>query len=80
MTPDTRDSPGSGGSGDEFQISHFWLVLLYLVTRVTLRRDFLFILSWNSNLKHILLRAFFEDCLPELLSKVGVLAERSMKK
>ncbi len=36
--------------------------------------------SWTSNLKHLLLRAFWEDCLPEMLSNVGVLAERTMKK
>ena len=36
--------------------------------------------SYPSNLKHLVLRAFSEDCLPEMLSKLGVLAERSMKK
>ncbi len=36
--------------------------------------------SYPSHLKHLLLRAFLEDCLPERLSKVGVLAERGMKK
>ena len=36
--------------------------------------------SHPSYLKHLLLRAFFEDVLPEMLSKLGVLAERSMKK
>ena len=36
--------------------------------------------SWTSQLKHLLLRAFLEDYLPEILLKVGVLAGRSMKK
>ena len=36
--------------------------------------------SYPSHLKHLLLRAFLEDGLPEMLSKVGVLAERGIKK
>ncbi len=36
--------------------------------------------SWTSCLKHLLLRVVWEDCLTEMLSKVGVSAERSMKK
>ncbi len=36
--------------------------------------------SYPSHLKHLLFRAFLEDCLPERLSKVGVLAERGIKK
>ena len=36
--------------------------------------------SYPSHLKHLVLRAFLEDCLLEMLSKVGVLAKRSMKK
>ena len=36
--------------------------------------------SYPSHVKHLLLRAFLEDCLPERLSKVGVLAERGIKK
>ncbi len=36
--------------------------------------------SWTSHLKHLVLRAFLEDCLPEMLSKLGVLAERGIKK
>ena len=39
-----------------------------------------FTFSWTSNLKHLLFRVCFEDVLPEMLSKVCVLAERSMKK
>ena len=30
--------------------------------------------------KHLVLRALLEDCLPEMLSKLGVLHERGMKK
>ena len=41
---------------------------------------FLLTFPWTFHLTHILLRAFLEDCLPEMLSKVGVLAERSMNK
>ena len=33
-----------------------------------------------SQLKPILLRAFLESCFPEMVSKVGALAERGMKK
>ncbi len=36
--------------------------------------------SYPSHVKHPGLRAFLEDCLPEMLSKLGVLAETSMKK
>ena len=36
--------------------------------------------SWTSRLKHLPLRAFLEHLLPEMPSKVGVLAERSMEK
>ena len=36
--------------------------------------------SWTSKLKLLLVKAFLEDCLPEILSKVGVLAGRPMKK
>ncbi len=39
-----------------------------------------FTFSYPSHLKHLVLRAFSEDCLPEMLSKLGVLAERSTKK
>ena len=36
--------------------------------------------TWTSKLKLLLVKAFLEDCLPEILSKVGVLAGRPMKK
>ena len=39
-----------------------------------------FTCSYPSHVKHLVLRAFFEDCLPEMLSKLGVLAERGIKK
>ena len=39
-----------------------------------------FTFPYPSHLKHIVLRACLEDCLPEILSKLGVLAETSMKK
>ena len=40
----------------------------------------MFFFSYPSHLKHLVLRAFLEDRLPEMLSKLGVLAERGMKK
>ena len=38
-----------------------------------------FTFSYPSHVKHLVLRAFLEDCLPEMLSKLGVLAETSIK-
>ena len=38
-----------------------------------------FTFSWTSHLKHLVLKAFLDDCLPEMLSKLSVLAETSMK-
>ena len=43
-------------------------------------RCFCLTFSYPSHLKHLLLRAFLESCFPEMLSKVGVLVERSLKK
>ena len=48
--------------------------------RTSVRCNIFFIFSYPSHLKHQVLRAFLEDCLPEMLSNVGVLAERSMNK
>ena len=78
---DTRlvGAGAAAAAGAVFQIVHV-VVLQYLVTRVTLRCNAFLTFSWTSHLKHLLLRAFLEECLPEMLSKVGVLAERSMKK
>ena len=50
------------------------------MTRTSLRCDVFLTFSYPSHLKHLLLRAFLESCFPEMLSKVGVLAERGMKK
>ncbi len=36
--------------------------------------------SYPSHAKHLVLIVFLEDCLPEMLSKLGVLAETSMNK
>ena len=36
--------------------------------------------SYPSHLKHLVLRVFLEDGLPEMLSQLGVLAERGIKK
>ena len=50
------------------------------IARTSLLCNAFLIFSYPSHLKHLVLRAFLEDCLPERLSKVGVLAERGMKK
>ncbi len=74
--PATR-SGGSAGSAripDEFQIVQNDCFLQYLVTQLTLWRN-VFFFSWTSHLKHLVLRAFLEDCLPEMLSTLGVSAE-----
>ena len=74
------ESGESAGSGDEFQITHFIYVFTAKVARTSLRCNVFLTFSYPSHLKHLLLRAFLEDCLPERLSKVGVLAERGIKK
>ena len=68
-------SAGSAGSGGEFQIVQKTYVFTAKVTRVTLRCNVFLTFSYPSHLKHLVLRAFLEDCLPEMLSKLGVLAE-----
>ncbi len=72
--------PGNGGLPDEFQIVHFPCVFTATVTRLTLRCNVFVIFPYPSHLKHLVLRANEEDCLPEMLSKLGVLAERCVKK
>ena len=72
-------SAGSGGSAGEFQIVQIICVFTAKVTRVTLRRNVFLTLPYPSHLKHLVLRAFLEDGLPEMLSKLGVLAERGIK-
>ncbi len=46
------------------------------MARLTLRCNVFLTFSYPSHLKHLVLRAFLEDCLPEMLSKLGVLVER----
>ncbi len=71
---DRRRSP------DEFQITHFRCVLLYLVTGMTLRCNVsLCFCSYRSQLKPVLLRAFLECCFPEMRSKVCALDDRNAK-
>ena len=41
---------------------------------------FFCVFSYPSHAKHLVFIAFLEDCLPEMLSKLGVLAETSMNK
>ncbi len=73
-------SAGSAGSGGEFQIVQKTYVFTAKVTRVTLRCNVFLTFSYPSHLKHLVLIAFLKDCLPEMLSKLGVLAERGIKK
>ncbi len=79
-------SGGSGGSGglpgsaDEFQIAHFIYVFTAKIARTSLRCNVFLTFSYPSHLKHLVLRAFLEDGLPEMLSKLCVLAERGIKK
>ncbi len=49
------------------------------MTRVTLRCNVMLTFSYPSHLKHLVLIVFLEDCLPEMLSKLGGLDERGMK-
>ncbi len=44
--PGWRVSGGSAGSTHEFEMTHFWFVLLYLVTRMTLRCNVLLTVSY----------------------------------
>ncbi len=71
---------GSAGTADEFQMVLSYCFLQYLVTRVTLWYNDFLTLSYPSHLKHLVSRAFLEDGLPEMLSKLGVLDERGMDK
>ena len=72
--------PESGESADEFKITHFIYVFTAIIARTSLLCNVFLTFSYPSHLKHLLFRAFLEDCLPERLSKVGVLAERGIKK
>ena len=72
--------PGSAGSADEFQIVQIICVFTAKVTQVKLRCNEILTFSYPSNLKHLVLRVFLEDRLPEMHSTLGVLAERGIKK
>ncbi len=65
---------------DEFQIGHFICVFTAQIARASLRCNIFLTFSYPSHLKHLVLIVFLEDGLPERLSKLGVLAERGMKK
>ena len=56
------------------------LTLILHDSSVELSCDAFATFSCTSQLKHLLLRALLEDFLPEMLSKAGVLAQRSMNK
>ncbi len=83
MTPDWLAAAAAGAAGAAkavFQIVQFHCFLQYSVTRVTLRCNVFLTFSYLSHLKHLFLIVFWEDGLQEMLSKVSVLAEMSMKK
>ncbi len=65
---------------DEFQIVHFIRVFTANIARTSLQCNVFLTFSYPSHLKHIVLRSFLEDGLPEMLSKLGVLAERGITK
>ena len=65
-------SAGSAGSADEFQITA-------KIAQTSLLCNVFLTCSYPSHLKHLLLRAFLEDGLPERLSKVGVLYQKVKK-
>ncbi len=76
-------SAGSGrsaGSVDEFEIAYFICVFTAKNARTSLRRNVFFDFFIPSHLKHLCSKVFLEDGLPEMLSKLGVLAERGIKK
>ena len=77
MTPDPGES---SGSADEFQIVQIMCFYSKSCSDLTPVQCFLLTSSYPSHLKHLFVRAFLEDCLPEMLSKLGVLAERGIKK
>ena len=80
LTPDPGDLADPADRRNEFQIVKFHFAFTAKVTRVTLRCNVFLTFSYLSHLKHLVLIVFLEDCLPEMLSKLGVLAETSMKK
>ena len=70
---------GSAGSGDGFIFARFRHEKQCKWNLSRSRALFFSTFSYPSHLKHLVLRAFLEDCLPELFSKLTVLAETSMK-
>ncbi len=65
---------------DEVQIAHFICVFTAKIARTSLRCNVFSTFSYPSHLENLFLRACLEDGLPEMLSKLGVLAERGIKK
>ena len=72
-------SGGSAGSVDEFQIVQIIRAFTAKVARTSLQCIFFYFFIPLSS-KTPSFESFLEDCLPEMLSKLGVLAETSMKK
>ncbi len=72
MTPDPGDPGDPLAAPDECQIVQKPHVFTAKVTRVTLRCNVLLTVSYPSHQKHLVLRVSLEDCLPEMLSKLGV--------
>ncbi len=68
-------------AGDRRMNSKSRILCVFTATnaRTSLRCNVFLTFSYPSHLKHAVLKAFLEDGLPEMLSKLGVLAERGIK-
>ena len=84
LTPLRRRSPDAGAiAGDRRMNSNSRILYVFLQQKMLGHHSgamFLFTLSYPSHLKHTVLRAFLEDGLPEMLSKLCVFAERGITK
>ena len=79
MTPDPGD-PEDPRDPRMSSKSRILYVFTAKIAQTSLLCNIFLTFSYPSHLKHLLLRVFLEDCLPEMLSKLGALAERGMKK
>ena len=76
----SAESAGLPGSADEFQIAHFIYVSTAKKCSDLTPVQCFYTFSYPSHLKHLFLKVALEDGLPEMLSQLGVLAERGIKK
>ena len=65
-------SAESAESGKLFQIVQIICVFYSKSDSGDTPVHFCFTFSYPSHVKHLVVRAFLEDCLPEMLSKLGV--------